>query len=86
MASQLEPAGPGDRLREERRRRQIRQRDLAAAMQYAAVTVSLVETNQVRPWPAFMQRAAEVLGMEVDDLFPAIPLPQGSVPEDNDGA
>lgn len=58
------------RLRNARELRGLNQRQLAERMHVAQPLVSWVETGRMKPWPAFMERAAEALGLSIEELFP----------------
>lgn len=61
---------PVTRLGQIRRDRGIKQKDLAHALGLKQSTLSGVENGHHRPWPGLRQRAARLLGVSEEDLFP----------------
>jgi transcriptional regulator with XRE-family HTH domain len=48
----------------------LTQRDLAELLGVSRTSVSAVENGHVEAWPKFRRNAAQILGMEEDELFP----------------
>ena len=63
---------PRTKLAEVRQERDIRQRELAAALEVARSTLASVETGHSKPWPKLRRDAARFLGLEESELFPEI--------------
>ncbi len=63
---------PRTKLAEVRQDRELRQRELAAALDIARSTLASVETGHTRPWPKLKRDAARILGLEESELFPDV--------------
>jgi len=63
---------PRTKLAEVRRMRDIRQWELAAALNVARSTLAGVEAGHSKPWPKLKRDAARFLGLEESELFPEV--------------
>ena len=61
---------PKTKLAETRQGRDIRQWELAAALNVARSTLAGVEAGHNKPWPKLRRDAARFLGVDESELFP----------------
>ena len=59
---------PTLKIRDERLKRNWRQIDLAYRADVPISELSRIETGQARPYPAYAERLATVLGLQPDEL------------------
>lgn len=64
----------GERIRRLRERRRMTQQDLAVACGLAVPTISRIETGVHRPRFSTVDRIAEALGVDPDELVDYAPL------------
>ena len=83
MAGELEDIGT--RLREERERVQISQRELARRIGLSASLISQIESGQSKPSVSTLYAIVTELGVSVDDVFRGSNGHSGAVPGAGDG-